>query len=243
MSKNFLTEAEAVLLSLHLSLYYIEWSHQGYGVVAAAVDTHTGKKVAIKKINNVFEHVSEATRILREIKLLRFSRHPDIDYVATRWYRAPELCGSFYSKNFERRKLAKEDIRELIYREILEYRTLRCCRSIFMALSILAFIAREQFDLLEGHYGGGGRNALHLRRHTSLPSPTRSHEVNKADSNNENVGHIHRELSPTSNTARCNKSASIETFPSVLVQCGRTMRFSAGISANLKPKITKRMAS
>ncbi|KAL6500038.1 Mitogen-activated protein kinase 9 [Orobanche gracilis] len=49
-----------------------------YGVVAAAVDTHTGKKVAIKKINNIFDHVSEATRILREIKLLRLLRHPDI---------------------------------------------------------------------------------------------------------------------------------------------------------------------
>ncbi|KAI3453122.1 hypothetical protein Pfo_009785 [Paulownia fortunei] len=49
-----------------------------YGVVAAAVDTHTGEKVAIKKINNIFEHVSEATRILREIKLLRLLRHPDI---------------------------------------------------------------------------------------------------------------------------------------------------------------------
>ncbi|KAL2233320.1 UNVERIFIED_CONTAM: Mitogen-activated protein kinase 9 [Sesamum indicum] len=122
-----------------------------YGVVAAAVDTHTGEKVAIKKINDIFEHVSEATRILREIKLLRLLRHPDIveikhimlppshvfhrdlkpknilanadcklkicdfglarasfgdapsavfwtDYVATRWYRAPELCGSFFSR-------------------------------------------------------------------------------------------------------------------------------------------------
>ncbi|PNT72478.1 hypothetical protein BRADI_2g45006v3 [Brachypodium distachyon] len=141
-----------------------------YGVVAAAVDTHTGERVAIKKINDVFEHVSDATRILREIKLLRLLRHPDIvikanddltpehhqfffyqllrgmkyihaanvfhrdlkprnilanadcklkicdfglarvsfndtpsaifwtDYVATRWYRAPELCGSFFSK-------------------------------------------------------------------------------------------------------------------------------------------------
>lgn len=49
-----------------------------YGVVAAAVDTHTGEKVAIKKITNIFEHVSEATRILREIKLLRLLRHPDI---------------------------------------------------------------------------------------------------------------------------------------------------------------------
>uniref|UniRef100_A0A0E0A359 mitogen-activated protein kinase n=1 Tax=Oryza glumipatula TaxID=40148 RepID=A0A0E0A359_9ORYZ len=160
-----------------------------YGVVAAAVDTQTGERVAIKKINDVFDHVSDATRILREIKLLRLLRHPDIveikhimlppsrrefrdiyvikanddltpehhqfflyqllrgmkyihaasvfhrdlkpknilanadcklkvcdfglarvsfndtpsaifwtDYVATRWYRAPELCGSFFSK-------------------------------------------------------------------------------------------------------------------------------------------------
>ncbi|XP_011039113.1 PREDICTED: mitogen-activated protein kinase 9 [Populus euphratica] len=49
-----------------------------YGVVGSAIDTHTGEKVAIKKINDVFEHVSDATRILREIKLLRLLRHPDI---------------------------------------------------------------------------------------------------------------------------------------------------------------------
>ena len=34
-----------------------------------------GEKVAIKKITNVFDHVSDATRILREIKLLRLLRH------------------------------------------------------------------------------------------------------------------------------------------------------------------------
>ncbi|KAF3437194.1 hypothetical protein FNV43_RR19947 [Rhamnella rubrinervis] len=49
-----------------------------YGVVGSAIDSHTGEKVAIKKINDVFEHVSDATRILREIKLLRLLRHPDI---------------------------------------------------------------------------------------------------------------------------------------------------------------------
>ncbi|KAL8245905.1 hypothetical protein R6Q59_007121 [Mikania micrantha] len=49
-----------------------------YGVVGSATDTHTGEKVAIKKINDVFEHVSDATRILREIKLLRLLKHPDI---------------------------------------------------------------------------------------------------------------------------------------------------------------------
>ncbi|KAL1554757.1 Mitogen-activated protein kinase 8 [Salvia divinorum] len=49
-----------------------------YGVVGSAIDTHNGERVAIKKINDVFEHVSDATRILREIKLLRLLRHPDI---------------------------------------------------------------------------------------------------------------------------------------------------------------------
>ncbi|KAL9250319.1 Mitogen-activated protein kinase 9-like protein [Drosera capensis] len=49
-----------------------------YGIVGSAIDGHTGEKVAIKKINDVFEHVSDATRILREIKLLRLLRHPDI---------------------------------------------------------------------------------------------------------------------------------------------------------------------
>ncbi|XP_019150096.1 PREDICTED: mitogen-activated protein kinase 15-like isoform X2 [Ipomoea nil] len=49
-----------------------------YGVVCSAYDTYLGEKVAIKKINDIFEHVSDATRILREIKLLRLLRHPDI---------------------------------------------------------------------------------------------------------------------------------------------------------------------
>ncbi|KAK6134459.1 hypothetical protein DH2020_031798 [Rehmannia glutinosa] len=49
-----------------------------YGVVCAAIDTQTGGKVAIKKITDIFEHMSDAIRILREIKLLRLLRHPDI---------------------------------------------------------------------------------------------------------------------------------------------------------------------
>ncbi|XP_075671044.1 mitogen-activated protein kinase 19-like [Castanea sativa] len=49
-----------------------------YGVVCAATDTHTGEKVAIKKIHDVFEHISDSIRILREVKLLRLLRHPDI---------------------------------------------------------------------------------------------------------------------------------------------------------------------
>lgn len=54
-----------------------------YGVVCSARDTKSGEKVAIKKINNVFDHVSDATRILREIKLLRLLRHPGDDLSCT----------------------------------------------------------------------------------------------------------------------------------------------------------------
>lgn len=48
-----------------------------YGVVCSAIDTQTGEKVAIKK-NDIFEHISDATQILREIKLLRLLQHPHI---------------------------------------------------------------------------------------------------------------------------------------------------------------------
>ncbi|CAN1852339.1 Mitogen-activated protein kinase 16 [Linum perenne] len=314
-----------------------------YGVVCSAYDTHTGEKVAIKKINDIFEHVSDATRILREIKLLRLLRHPDIveikhillppsrrefkdiyvvfelmesdlhqvikanddltpehyqfflyqllrglkyihtanvfhrdlkpknilanadcklkicdfglarvafndtptaifwtDYVATRWYRAPELCGSFFSKvrnekarrylssmrkkkpipfthkfpnadplalrllekmlafepkdrptaeealadpyfrglakverepaaqpvtkmefEFERRRITKEDVRELIYRETLEYHPKMLKEFLegseptgFMYPSAVDHF-KKQFAHLEEHYGTG----------------------------------------------------------------------------------------
>ncbi|KAM3300496.1 hypothetical protein ACQJBY_041487 [Aegilops geniculata] len=49
-----------------------------YGVVCSALDLQTRQKVAIKKIHNIFEHTSDAARILREIKLLRLLRHPDV---------------------------------------------------------------------------------------------------------------------------------------------------------------------
>lgn len=47
-----------------------------YGLVASAIDLQSQQKVAIKKIINVFDHVSDSTRILREIKLLRLLKHP-----------------------------------------------------------------------------------------------------------------------------------------------------------------------
>ena len=43
-----------------------------YGAVASAFDTKNELKVAIKKISCVFESITKAKRILREIKLLRY---------------------------------------------------------------------------------------------------------------------------------------------------------------------------
>ncbi|MCO5601388.1 hypothetical protein L7F22_055508 [Adiantum nelumboides] len=49
-----------------------------YGIVCAARDLHMGVKVAIKRITNVFENITDARRTLREIKLLRHLFHENI---------------------------------------------------------------------------------------------------------------------------------------------------------------------
>lgn len=41
-----------------------------YGVVCSAKDTVTGEKIAIKKIGNAFDNLTDARRTLREIKLV-----------------------------------------------------------------------------------------------------------------------------------------------------------------------------
>lgn len=49
-----------------------------YGVVCSSFNTETNEKVAIKKINNVFENRIDALRTLRELKLLRHIRHENV---------------------------------------------------------------------------------------------------------------------------------------------------------------------
>ena len=52
--------------------------HGAYGVVCSAVDNATGEKVAIKKINKVFVHLTDTKRTLREIKILRHFNHENV---------------------------------------------------------------------------------------------------------------------------------------------------------------------
>ena len=47
-----------------------------YGSVCMAIQKSTGKKVAIKRMENIFEDEIDCKRILREITLLRKLRHP-----------------------------------------------------------------------------------------------------------------------------------------------------------------------
>jgi mitogen-activated protein kinase 1/3 len=49
-----------------------------YGVVVSCIDNKTKTKVAIKKVQNAFEDLIDAKRILREIKLLKFFEHENI---------------------------------------------------------------------------------------------------------------------------------------------------------------------
>lgn len=49
-----------------------------YGVVCSSINRETNEKVAIKKINNVFENRIDALRTLRELKLLRNIRHENV---------------------------------------------------------------------------------------------------------------------------------------------------------------------
>ena len=46
-----------------------------YGKVIAAIDKTTKKKVAIKKVNELFEDLVDSKRVLREITLLRFMKN------------------------------------------------------------------------------------------------------------------------------------------------------------------------
>lgn len=49
-----------------------------YGIVCSAVDTITGERVAIKKVGRLFDDLIDAKRVLRELKLLAFVRHPNL---------------------------------------------------------------------------------------------------------------------------------------------------------------------
>lgn len=70
------TEVEFVVDARYHSLKVI--GHGSFGVVARAVDSRTSGSVAIKKIISAFSSSKSARRVLREVRLLRHLKHPNI---------------------------------------------------------------------------------------------------------------------------------------------------------------------
>jgi mitogen-activated protein kinase 1/3 len=52
-----------------------------YGYVVQAIQKSTGKKVAIKRLNKIFDDVIDCKRILREVALLRQLQHPNLVHI------------------------------------------------------------------------------------------------------------------------------------------------------------------
>lgn len=53
-------------------------NHGAYGIVCAAEDKVGGERVAVKKIENVFDHLTIAKRTLRELRILQHFDHENI---------------------------------------------------------------------------------------------------------------------------------------------------------------------
>uniref|UniRef100_A0A7S2M7N5 Protein kinase domain-containing protein n=1 Tax=Zooxanthella nutricula TaxID=1333877 RepID=A0A7S2M7N5_9DINO len=53
-------------------------SHGAYGIVCSAEDKEVGERVAVKKIEGVFEHITITKRTLRELRILRHLQHENL---------------------------------------------------------------------------------------------------------------------------------------------------------------------
>ncbi|GJN28132.1 hypothetical protein PR202_gb16217 [Eleusine coracana subsp. coracana] len=89
---------------------------------------------------------------------------------------------------FERRRITKEDIRELIYREILEYHP-NMLREFLEGTESTGFMYpsavdhfKKQFAYLEEHYVKGSTAAPPERQHNSLPRPCVLYSDNRIQS-------------------------------------------------------------
>ena len=80
-SSTFSSESDALFAKWEVGdRYRLEkiLGHGSYGQVAEAFDTVGKMKVAIKRINNVFDQVIDTKRILREVYILRHLRHDNV---------------------------------------------------------------------------------------------------------------------------------------------------------------------
>jgi mitogen-activated protein kinase 1/3 len=82
-----------------------------YGAVCSAIHKKTGKKVAIKRMDGVFEDEIDCKRILREINLLRKLTHPYvIEILDVVEPKSPETFDTLYVVL----ELAESDLKKVI---------------------------------------------------------------------------------------------------------------------------------
>ncbi|ONM25114.1 Mitogen-activated protein kinase 16 [Zea mays] len=98
---------------------------------------------------------------------------------------------------FERRRVTKDDIRELIYREILEYHP-KMLKEFIEGTESSGFMYpsavdnfKKQFAYLEEHYAKGSTGTPPERQHNSLPRPS----VVYSDNQSQSTANITEDLS------------------------------------------------
>ena len=96
-----------------------------YGYVVEAIQRNTGKKVAIKRLNKIFDDTIDCKRILREVTLLRKLKYPNLVNII-------EIIEPSDLKNFENiyvvLEYAQSDLKKLlkspIHLEMIHIKTL-----------------------------------------------------------------------------------------------------------------------
>lgn len=84
-----------------------------YGVVCSGEDARTGAKVAVKKVPNAFHDLTDALRILREIRLLAHYSHENI--IELRDLGPPQGGASTLEDVYIFLELAETDLHRIIY--------------------------------------------------------------------------------------------------------------------------------
>jgi len=64
-------------------------SHDAYGIMCSAEDQQAGEQVTVKKVENIFEHITVAKRTLRELRILRLLQHENVLQVRNVFFTSP----------------------------------------------------------------------------------------------------------------------------------------------------------